>query len=175
MTVFGVAIAVRRVPPTSTCCAILLLGLLGQHFERARSPRLLRSVNLPQHLEQRPEVPLVSKHVLALAFEVLGTQAAEHSRVDLDEAYLGCVRHGRFFIGLIGIEESFFSKDVASADHIAHPLPILILDGNHECTVQHEVYLVDLVALREQSLPFVHLDHLGVFDHEFVGVEADLG
>ena len=92
---------------------------------------------------------MVSQHVLALAFEVFSAQAAQHGCVDLDEAYLGRVRDGRFFIDRVRAEECFFSEDVAAADHVAHPLPILILDGHHKCTVQYEVYLIDLVPLRE--------------------------
>ena len=66
----------------------------------------------------------------------------------------------RFLINGIGTEEGFLAEDVTSTHHIAHSLLILILDGHHKGAIQHEVYLVDVVPLREQCLPLVDLYHL---------------
>ena len=80
-----------------------------------------------------------------------------------------------FFILRILAKECLFTKNIATAYNISNLLLIWIRQGYHKASIEHEVYVVHILALFEQQLFIVNFADLWALNYELIRVVAYFG
>ena len=131
-------------------------------------------MDLSKEVEKCAEVSLEGHHVLLFTSEIVRAKIAQHDCIDAKQPDLCRLCYCRLFVNAFRSKECLLTKDVSTSYDVTNPLLIRVLNGDHECPIEHKVDLSDALSLREQSLALLQLVDVREPNDDLVCVKAYL-